>query len=168
MNIENFVLSVVKKWGRDNLSQKAIEESVLGILEKNKKDVIVRQLGLTYRWDQWEVDSCNGRISTIDAWIRQCSDAVIREWLIKTIGEPIVLTEKQKSAIRKEYRETLSANLREEVHERARRDANVIASDLIKEALSSLDVTQIGIKNGPRAYEYDEEGEDVLFRLDEQ
>ena len=86
-----------------------VVESIVADLNKQKRDVTLRLLGLENKWgDKWEVDHCNGRESQITKYLTAGATGVIKAWVNDAVKE-VLTTELQtkvmrdaKSAIKKE------------------------------------------------------------------
>lgn len=85
-----------------------VVESITDDLNKQKREVTLRLLGLDNRWGKWEVDHCNGRESPITKYLTAQAANVIAAWVNDAVKE-VLTTEMQakimrdaKGAIRKE------------------------------------------------------------------
>ena len=75
----------------------SVAKEIVNDLNKQKRDVTLRLLGLENCWGGWEVDHCNGRESPITQYLAEQSKETIRAWVNEAVQE--VLTTELKSKI---------------------------------------------------------------------
>lgn len=75
----------------------SVTEQIIIDLNKQKRAVTLKLLGLEDRWGKWEVDHCNGRESPITNYLAQGAKETIKQWVNEAVAE--VLTTELKTKI---------------------------------------------------------------------
>jgi hypothetical protein len=75
----------------------SVVEQIIEDLNKQKRLVTLKLLGLDDKWGKWEVDHCNGRESPITKYLAQGAQKTIAQWVNEAVAE--VLTTELKTKI---------------------------------------------------------------------
>lgn len=92
----------------------AITEQIVNDLNKQKRQVTLRLLGLEDRWGKWEVDHCNGRESPITKYLAEGARQTIQQWINEAVAE--VLTTELKTKVMQDAKKAIHAEVKDIVH----------------------------------------------------
>lgn len=91
----------------------SVAQEIVKDLNKQKREVTLRLLGLDSRYREWEVDHCNGRESLITQYLAEQSKETIRAWVNEAVQE--VLTTELKSKIMTAAKGALKKEIEQQV-----------------------------------------------------
>ncbi len=114
-----------------------LKEQAQGLLMEQWEDLLAKGIGFERdRWERgnWRVDHCNGRNSALVDIIKESANHDAEEWFRSQFAEKglPVLSQQQKNATKKEYKECLERAIRRRVKELAESAAPDIALALVK------------------------------------
>jgi predicted AAA+ superfamily ATPase len=124
----------VAEWKAENTEEK-IKKTVIDLLEKESKQIVLKLLGFSESWGKWEVDHCNGRggQSAAGDYLTKVQQEAIQEWLKGAVMPTLDKATKasmQKSA-QQEYSYNLTRLVREYAVSQAERDAQTVIKQLV-------------------------------------
>ena len=125
------VLKSIDKWKEKN-SKEVLTQRVHKLLDDNAETIVLKLLGFDNRWNNWELDHCNGRSgeSAAGDYLKQVQQEAIQDWL-KNVKLPELnktLTSVMKKELEADYKRYLSQFL----YEYARDEADKTAKELIQ------------------------------------
>ena len=133
----------------------SVAKEIVSDLNKQKRDVTLRLLGLDSRWGKaWEVDHCNGRESPITKYLAEESQETIRAWVNEAVTE--VLTTEMKSKIMKDAKSALKKEVERQIRdnlgsyrlgEQAKPIINQLFQQAADEVREELGLTKKGERN---------------------
>ncbi len=140
--MEHIVLTPKKD--PDEELQKELDDMVKDVTAEMKesfkaglKATVTRMLGFTDSWGKWEVDRTNGRASQVTTLVSTEVEKFIRDEMKSYI--PLLTKEditKLVAAIKKDYKEKISYQLRQTVHEELNKQLKDLVATTIAEALN--------------------------------
>lgn len=140
---EQFLQAAVGKLNA--LDPEKFVEGILVEVEKDRREILMKMLGMDDHWGRWEIDHCNGRTekSMLGQYIYQNTAPLFQEWMEKTIRplieeEKLKLTASMKDAIRKEVKEIMTRQVQHGLYEIAAREANEIVAEIAKEEAEKI------------------------------
>ena len=113
---------------------------LIGRMEKQRREITLKLIGLENTWDRWEVDHCNGRNGQVaEAIAAQCRPE-IEAWLVDTVKK-VLATElkdikgEHKKALRGEIKRHLDIQVRDTARHTAQQITDEIMAELTEEIL---------------------------------
>lgn len=130
------IATAVAEWKAANTEEK-IKETVINLLEKESKQIVLKLLGFSESWGKWEVDHCNGRggQSAAGDFLTRVQQGAIQEWL-KTVAMP-TMNRATKAGMQKSAQSEYTYNLKRLVREYAAAQAATDAKEVIKQLVAS-------------------------------
>ena len=125
------VLKSIDQWKEKN-SEKALTQRVHKLLDDNAETIVLKLLGFDNRWNNWELDHCNGRSgeSAAGDYLKQVQQEAIQDWL-KKVKLP-ELNKTLTSVMLKKLEADYKNYLRQYLYEYARKEADKTAKELIQ------------------------------------
>ena len=133
------VLKSIDKWKEHN-SEEVLTQRVHKLLDDNAETIVLKLLGFDNRWNNWELDHCNGRKgeSAAGDYLRQVQHDAIQDWL-KKVKLP-ELNKTLSSVMKKELEADYKQYLNQFLYEYAREEADKTAKELIQSLFSQSKV----------------------------
>lgn len=100
-----------------------VEDVVARLIDGQVEKMVLGVLGLEKRWDRWEMSYNNGKDTPMLLAIKDKAEQVAGEVVEQALAEPITLSAAQIASIRKVYRDTVIARLKDIAEHVASRDA---------------------------------------------
>jgi hypothetical protein len=92
----------------------SVVEQIIEDLNKQKRLVTLKLLGLEDKWGKWDVDHCNGRESPITNYLAQGAKQTIKQWVNEAVAE--VLTTELKTKIMNDAKKAIHKEVQSLVH----------------------------------------------------
>ena len=131
----SIVQAAINEWNRQN-NLENIRDKVFSKLNQSRDEVLLKLMGFNDRWDQWEIDHCNGRSgnSVIADILYNLHKEALTDWVKENYSPKLTATQKQQiqSAYRASYFEYLRKSVRELAEQKARENAQKIVDQLVK------------------------------------
>ncbi len=129
------IAAAVAEWKAEN-TEESIKATVIGLLEKESKQIVLKLLGFNESWGKWEVDHCNGRggQSAAGDFLTKVQQGAIEEWL-KTTVMPTLDKKTRDSMLKSaqsEYTYNLTRLVREYAISQAESDAKAVIAQLVE------------------------------------
>lgn len=109
-----------------------VADRVDAMIDEGAREIIFAALGITKRYDEWEVDHCNGRKTAIANELGERARARIKEHFPAVLAEFAKPPKNIAAAIRKEFVEQYESHLTRVVRDLAERTAMEHAEELIE------------------------------------
>ena len=104
---------------------KDLDDIVAEAIEKSASEIILNAIGMTQHWGQWEVDHCNGRLSTLANSLGEKARKQAEE-MASSVANSFKADPSIIKALKKEFSEQYYSSARNSVkelaHERALKD----------------------------------------------
>lgn len=128
------IAAAVAEWKAEHTGEK-IKETVINLLNKESKQIVLKLLGFSESWGKWEVDHYNGRggQSAAGDYLTKVQQEAIQEWLKCAVMPTLDKATKasmQKSA-QQEYTYNLNRLVREYAISQAEFDAKAVIQQLV-------------------------------------
>lgn len=125
----------IDRRAREELTKQlaSVEATVQDHVNHGIRSIAAAALGFADRWDDWEVDHCNGRKTAIAGRIGELAMAAVKssidEAIVGLLAEPA--TKKRiKAAMRRELEEQIDECMRDAVRERVQQEAPRIVAQM--------------------------------------
>lgn len=130
------IAAAVAEWKATNTEEK-IKETVISLLNKESKQLVLKLLGFNESWGKWEVDHCNGRggQSAAGDYLTKVQQEAIQEWLKGAVMP--TLDKATKASMQKSAQQEYTYNLNRLVREYAVSQAELDAKAVIKQLVAS-------------------------------
>ena len=130
-----YIAAAVAEWKAEHTEEK-VKATVIDLLEKQSKDIVLKLLGFRESCGKWEVDHCNGRggQSAAGDFLTKAQQGAIEEWL-KTTVMPTLDKKTRDSMLKSaqsEYTYNLTRLVREYAISQAESDAKAVIAQLVE------------------------------------
>lgn len=109
-----------------------VADRVDAMIDEGAREIIFAALGITKRWNEWEVDHCNGRKTAIANELGERAREHIKEHFPAVLAEFAKPPKNILAIVRKEFMEQYEYHLTRVVRDLAERAATEHASELIE------------------------------------
>lgn len=130
------IAAAVAEWKAEHTEEK-IKETVINLLNKESKQIVLKLLGFSESWGKWEVDHCNGRggQSAAGDYLTKVQQEAIQEWLKGAVMP--TLNKATKASMQKSAQQEYTYNLNRLVHKYAVSQAELDAKAVIQQLVAS-------------------------------
>ena len=116
-------------------------ESLRGMLEQARKQIVAKMLGFSDRWHSagWEIDHCNGRKTDLSAFINSEARKHVHDWLNDSV-KPVLegLPKACMKAAEKDYMSIFKQEFNRQIRDLARNHARDAAQEIAKKQASQI------------------------------
>jgi hypothetical protein len=128
--IANFKQRTVDKMAEqiDIFNADEVARELAADLNAQKKDVLLRVMGMDSRWGKFEVDHCNGRENPLNKIIMDTCKPMIEEWVQAGIKE--FLANKRES-MKQAYKTAIIKDVERYINDRQWSHTNEVAKELV-------------------------------------
>lgn len=114
-----------------NMDAHSVRDMVRSRLEKDAFGLVTAALGISQRWNEWEVDHCNGLRNAAAVAMLENAKSAAREWLQEQAGSLPDLPKAAIKALHRDYLERLEYEIADMLRERAHEDARVYVERML-------------------------------------
>lgn len=127
------IAQAVAAWKLNNTTT-VVKDKITRLLDANSKEITMKLLGFNNRWNEWELDHCNGRSGNSAAgdFIRSTQAEAIKEWLAQ-VSMPSLDTKTKNKLIKQAqatYEDYLGRSVRAAIERKATADADLVIAHL--------------------------------------
>jgi hypothetical protein len=115
------------------LSDLNIEYEVKRRLDDAATEMVLKALGFSNHWGDWEIDHCNGRQSEVTKFIREKGQAAVLSWFEEQLSNLPSLPPKAIKDAKEEYLHKLNYEVRVRLAEAAKEKSKSIVQDILNE-----------------------------------
>lgn len=129
------IAGVVEKW-RAGIDATAIEKQVKKVLDAQGESLVLKLMGFSNKWGQWELDYCNGRSgeSAAGDYFRKLHQQAIQEWMANNFTLKLSDADKKRITrdVQREYVNAVAQGLAEAINEQANEDVKALVSQFVQ------------------------------------
>lgn len=131
-----FIAAGVADWKATH-TEEHVKQSVTDMLDRERKQIVLKLLGFNESWGKWELDHCNGRAGNSAAgdFLHTVQKEAIQAWMAGNIMP--ILDNKTQVALQKSAQVEYNNALTQAVKRLATVQANTDAQELIKRIVAS-------------------------------